>query len=558
MDPETLLANWEDRTVKGLLLPYGELSRTSNVGPVSFARGTLALPADPDVVGANRHHVREDPVGRAVALEDTDAGVVATFRIARTPEGDATLQAIHDKTLTKLSAEVRGLVRDAKDKTRALAGALFGAAFVTEGAFESAALYAELAESTDVHMEDEYTDEAGITWRRVTDTSREVTTDTAPDGTVTTTATSTTTETVTEAPATGDTTNQGGTVDPEETLAAGAATVPATVPQTMLAGATPNQQTEPVSNTIYQVAHALAAYFGKGDTSLMEALAATSRNAGDLMFAALTDVKVSGAGAAIIQPQWIGDVWAERSHVRKFAPLLAQAALTSFKVKGFKFTTKATGGDWAGDKTAVPSGSMATAEVSVDAARWAMGHDIAREFRDFDVPEFWVAYFQQGANSYSRWADTKALADVLAGATAVTAGAVPSGANPATVLLVDGALSVIATEEATPSWAVAGADVYRTLLLQERDDVIATLSLSLGLESGDLAGFRIIPSTSASLTGKVLVGAREAATFYELPGAPIRTEALDMVKGGIDTGMFGYAATVINNPAALALVAPAA
>ena len=41
-------------------------------------------------------------------------------------------------------------------------------------------------------------------------------------------------------------------------------------------------------------------------------------------------------------------------------------------------------------------------------------------------------------------------------------------------------------------------------------------------------------------------------TFYELPGSPIRVEAIDMTKGGIDPGVFGYYATMVNQPLAIA------
>jgi hypothetical protein len=78
----------------------------------------------------------------------------------------------------------------------------------------------------------------------------------------------------------------------------------------------------------------------------------------------------------------------------------------------------------------------------------------------------------------------------------------------------------------------------------------------VGLESGNTAGFQIIPSSVLD-AGTVLVGSREAATSYELPGSPIRVEALDMVKGGIDVGLFGYHAVVLHDAGALALVTPA-
>jgi hypothetical protein len=58
--------------------------------------------------------------------------------------------------------------------------------------------------------------------------------------------------------------------------------------------------------------------------------------------------------------------------------------------------------------------------------------------------------------------------------------------------------------------------------------------------------------------GTVLVGAREAATSFELGGSPIRAEATDMVLGGFDIGLFGYHAAAVTNENAICKVAPAA
>ena len=83
-------------------------------------------------------------------------------------------------------------------------------------------------------------------------------------------------------------------------------------------------------------------------------------------------------------------------------------------------------------------------------------------------------------------------------------------------------------------------------------DVLGYLTASMGLESGDLGGFRIMPGAVG--TGLVLVGAKEARTIYELPGVPIRVEGIDPHHGAIDPALFGYMAQITNNAAALALV----
>ena len=66
----TLTANREDRTVVGMLLPYGEEGRT-NLGRFQVPEDRVAIPGDPIVVGLNIEHDREQPVGRASTLTST-------------------------------------------------------------------------------------------------------------------------------------------------------------------------------------------------------------------------------------------------------------------------------------------------------------------------------------------------------------------------------------------------------------------------------------------------------------------------------------------------------
>lgn len=55
-----VLANLDERTLTGLLLPYGEEGRT-NVGRFTVMAGDIAIPEDPSVVSINEDH----EIGRA-------------------------------------------------------------------------------------------------------------------------------------------------------------------------------------------------------------------------------------------------------------------------------------------------------------------------------------------------------------------------------------------------------------------------------------------------------------------------------------------------------------
>ena len=491
------------RKVRGILIPYNELSRTSKskTKPLRFAKGGVKVPRDVSIVGLNRRHNQFDPFGRAAVLDPAnDSGVYAEFMIADTPEGDAWLADHGD--LVKLSAEVRNIVR--LDDGEFATAEITGAALVEEGAFETAGLFA------------------------IDDSDPEPTTPTDPAPAVAETTTTTTQE--------------------EEH--------PVTVPTTLDAG--PVTTTTPAPTTIVDVAHALAAFSARGDRSLLDAIAAADQPRGESGMFALSDVKITTAGSVgvnIVQPQWIGQLWEGRSYLRRIIPLIASDTLKSFKVQGFRWTTKPVMAEWAGDKAAIPSNAPATEPYALSAKRYAGGHDIAREYRDFDVPEFWDAYFKAMTESYAKLTDDAALTALVAGATAVTAGAVPAGVNSGLVSIVDGALAVLPV--GVPTFAVVAPDVFRGLALMKDIDKLAFLNAGLGLEEGTIASFKVVPHPGMA-AGKALVGVKNAATSYELPGSPIRTEALDQIKGGIDEALFGYAAVGVDNPAGIALVTPAA
>ncbi|MGV8973388.1 MAG: hypothetical protein ACOH10_13785 [Rhodoglobus sp.] len=523
---DTLLADLNARTLSGLLVPFGVQGNT-NLGKFTVEAGSLTLPRDPSVVTLNSDHDRETPIGRATMLAEEADGIHVTFSFADTEEADAALLAHEAGTKSALSVEAKNIVIRAG---KAISGFIFGAAHVTKGAFPGATLLASdvgdvlLADSTE-EVISTYTGDDGYTYK-TTRTSEFKTEDNK---------TTETTVVVTE------------TESDEDAKKEDDVTV-ATVPDTLTAAAT----TAPAT-TIADIANALALFAGSSDRSGINRLMAEQADYQNTsLYAALSDIKTGGVGANFIQPQWIGELWRGRSFERRIIPLLAQAALTSNKIKGFKWLVEPTMAAWAGDKANVPSNTPTTEAYELTALKYAGGHDIAREFYDFPNPEFWAAYFAAMTDSYAKLTDDAALTALLAGATPVTAGAVPAGVSSGLVSIVDGALAVLPT--GAPSFAVVAPDVFRSIALTKENDKLAFLNTSLGLEEGTLTSFRVVPHTGIA-AGKALVGVSAAATFYELPGAaPIRTEALDQIKGGIDEALFGYAVTGVNRPAGLALV----
>lgn len=546
IDAGTLTASAEDRTVTGLLVPYGE-ECASNLGKFSVGTGAFSIPADHSVMGFNREHAREDVLGRATSVHETPQGIVATFSVARTPEGDAALADVAAGRMKHLSAEVANVAIRAG---KAVGGRLFGGSLVAKPAFPSATLLAAAVDTGELEAEadkpattakttvdktsEEFTDEDDKTWVRTT------TRTTVVDGDTTTI---TTKETITEPETPAET-------EPE----VGNAVVPGTLTASGKA-----ERKSPCKSEFFTL---LAAHdTGSLPSDQLGHLARDAKATG--LFAGLTDVKYDGAGGittGIALPQWIGEVWDGNEYVQKYLPLFDHADLTSLKFIGYQWDTKPTGGDWAGNKTPIESGAPKFKAVEGTAGRYAMAHDIARELQDLKVfgdAGFFEAYFKAGAEDYSRWADAKVISKALTAASKLVADD-PAGQDIGAAMsaLVDGAAAVIAAG-ATPTFAIVELSYWKQIAKTPSKDVLGYLNAQLGLtsEAGQLDTFSLIPSTDLA-PKNVLVGARNALTVRELPGAPIRANALDIARGGIDEALFGYLGVQVNKPDALQLVTP--
>lgn len=509
----SLFAAVAERAVSGLLLPYGETGRT-NLGKISVKRGAVAIPRDPSVVTFNLDHDRAQPVGRATSLEDTDAGIVATFAVAETDEGDQLLAQVADGTRTRLSAEVSNLViRDGQ----IVAGRLFGAAAVPKGAFPSAALaaadYAETV-TVDSTTKVEHNDGSSTTTTEHRTTTYETST---PEGDQPTTDQEDTT--------------MGATLDATTNPPAAA---PPGVPN-------PGNAHRP---TIASAANLFASI-------------AQAHAAGDMHLLAALDNAVQADVIATQQEQWIGEVYQSRTYTRRYAPLVTPAALTALKATGWKFTASKTPtvADYAGFPNQPTSTEVATEAVEVTASRLAGAGAIDRAFVDFQTPGFWEGYYRECTNDYERKVDAKVPAALAAAGIEVTAETVPTGVSTAASYIVDGALAILDEEIGLPTFAIVGSDLYREFLLTRKEDALEYLSAALGVDEGSLAGFRVVPSSLAAFTSKVLVGTKDSATLFELPGVPIRVNTVNIGTGGVETGVFGYYATLINNAAGLQFVA---
>lgn len=552
------------RTVKGLLLPFGELSRPSlsKTEPVMFSASSVTVPRDPSAVTLNDEHDRFNPIGRATSLEVTDAGVVAEFSIFNTDEGDAYLA---NPSKRKLSAEMGSLVRAG---AKAIRSRLTGAAVCTEGAFESAALFslapgvtAEFAEevpssdeysapesSSSSEYTTEFTDDEGVRWRRVETSKRETTVTKITDS----------------APADEETPKDSE----EETMTASAAgQTPA--PLVTPAGASPAEDVD--LNAVFSAMARL-----KGGIQLED-----SENA---LFE-LADIKTTGDGAlpaaGVIQPAWVGKLWQGKEYVRKYLPLnnhtfgpIEIGGRAGFRIEGTDdLVQKRTG-----EKTELPTGSATTSKRGSTRDSFGYGADVAAEWTYLSGgAEVMEAFWKAVANSYAKVTDKEALATMFRVASRdegaalsrlIAPESLPAG-TPANAQYYPGVVQLIQAIEAVsdadddPGWAVVNPVLWKQLIYTPKDLLPEFISLAVGVGTGEAnvdgkVTVRKAPQSTfigtKATDPQVMAGAKNAIEFKELGETPIQIDALNVAKFGVDRAIVGFLETFVVRPDATVLI----
>lgn len=554
-----VLANLEERTITGLLIPFNEVGRT-NVGRIQVEAGSIAIPADPAVVSINLDHKPHTNVGRAVKLEEKPEGIFATFQFANTPEGDQALADAVSPTgkRRKLSGEFGPAVIRA-GKLVAGHARLWGSALVEAGAFPSAQVLA--ADTPDLDEGDLDTtlgpDEAGHLSVLSTSLPVDITVDT-PEG-------ESATYIPEAAPAEDNPTTEGGST----VTATAVVSTPGTLPASLVR-ATAVDQAYDLGTVFASIAQVKG---GIDDADAQAVLAALS----DITTTALTD--------GIAPANWVGKVWQGKTYARKYIDLCTHGTNISIKGKaGYKLDQgSALVTAWSGNKSAIGSGTASASLVASTLRKYGFAADIAREFYDLPGGQEVVEAFVRGVvDSYAKVTDMDALSDIIR--TAAWNGAGNFGSNVSGVIApdtypgVDGhdyagaigqliqGIEAVQDADDTPSFAIVNPAAWRELIYTPKDLIPEFVSFGFNTDgTGSADGtVRVVkaPASAFTLPGSnvfttapaVVVGAKQAIEFDELGSTPIQLDALDIAKGGIDKAVIGYLQTFIVRPESVVLV----
>lgn len=482
-------ADPQRRTVTGTVLRYGEVGDTS-VGPTRFLPGSLDT-GDLPRIKLLIEHDNERVIGYATAVDATGQDVVATFTVPNSPAGDAALASAAAGLRDGLSVGVQVVTADmaADGVIDVHAGRLRETSLVAVPAFPSARVSAVTAHQP------------------------------PPAGT----------------PA----------------APPAAPIVPAAVPPIAAAGTTtpyippaPRWNQRPAARTFEAAAADIAAAWRRGGPPAA-------------LTAALSDVVPpadAGQADVMFRPQWVGELWAMTQDVqRPFIDAFRSAPLTSMKVSGFRRTGRYGVAAYAGDKAAVPSpaASRAVEPIDATAGRIAGAHDVDRIFLDLGDGSFVQDYFQLQTEDYRTLSESTFEAAVKAAATNVTATLGVVAASKV-IDMITAVVDYFAQVSRIPTIVALGATLWKELIgiPDSAKPWLFGGSASLTGRDATLAGVRFTPSAALAAT-QILAGLKPAATHYEWRNPPLSIQAVNLPNGGVDLGVFGYTAALVNDPTAI-------
>ena len=494
LSPE-VTASAEDRTITGLVLPYNVAAQRTSAGPVVFQAGSIEHHPDLARIKLLVDHDTTQSVGFCVALDNTADGVSATFRIERSPAGDEALAKASPESLTRdgLSVGVDVLMaHQAADGSHLL---------VTRAQLNEVSLVSLPA----------YPDARVLTVRASMHDPADQSPPAAP-----------------AAPAEMVPVTAGHTPAPIAAPPAWTAPPVGIVPQ------------PPTALTFAQVCDQLATTLGGGGATASQVMAA------------LADIVPASdpAKGLLGQDAWLGELWQATKVVRPFIDLFNDGqTLKRMKLKGWKWLTKPTVGDWAGNKTEIPTNEVQTAPAEADAYRIAGGWDVDRIYVDFGDSDMLEALFSWAMFDYKLKSEAKVHTKVLEAATDLTP---PAGgiASASAALALFGQRA--ATTGAQVSTVVMASDVWADFLAIPHDELpwwITRGSASVAITEGEaqVGGLRL--ASSANLAAGTVVGAdKRAAKFRE---NTVRAQALDIAKGGVDLGLYAYNALLVQDASAI-------
>jgi phage head maturation protease len=346
----------DDRTVKGLVVPYGVSGRT-DAGDLKVRAGGLRTPADLRRVKLFTDHGRATPVGYAHTVTDTADAMRMAFRVAGTPAGDLALveaaEGVRDALSVELdNADIRGGWIESAD--------VVAVALVPLPAYADARINAAAATERNPRMT------------------------TAPDPDPTTT-----------------------TPDDDDEDTPAPAPAPTPPPARVAASLNPSPGRRVQVNASQAI-------------DRLRRVVATAGDAAQVNAALSDVVPGDDTGQGFMRDQWLGELWTPVASQRPYIASMTAGTLTGMRFYGWKWEETPQVGPYAGNKAAIPSNPVRIVPVEGTAYRLAGGWDVDRILVDLGSPGFLEALFAAAVADYGVKSNAAAGTFLAANATVLT------------------------------------------------------------------------------------------------------------------------------------------
>ena len=510
------------RTISGLAVPWGVPGVVASGDTVVFHEGSLDASARPVAL---RDHDRTRPIGRVTAAAESRQGLSATVTVSRVSAGDEALVLAADGALGQFSvgANPTTFDYDADGTLHVHAADWIELSLLTIGAYPDAAVATVTAQGATAMPVDI------TTATDVPEEEREEQ-ETPPE----------------EEDEEREDTETSATVVPIAAAAGRLAAVPVRRHPYAAVG-------------IRDLSQMIAA--AAGDPRLAQRVGQImaspgTRVAAPTVEAALTDITMVGTNniGSMYRPGYQAELVEIVSHGSPAVDAIRQGDLQRGDYPNVSFNRWELApvvGEQVAEKDEIPTSPAKITPSSAPVKTFATGNDVSQQVLDFGSPSFVEDWIRAAGVDYAQVIDTYALTGLLAVATPVTSVA---GASLTDILAgLIGGLNPAAVP-AGGLFALVSWDIGVGAMGATNDDRPAfwdgSISFGSFIPSVTMGGLSIAVDPNMP-TGTALLGLRNAATWYDLPGTPFSLRAVNVGLLGLDIAVYGYGALGIQFPAAL-------
>jgi HK97 family phage major capsid protein len=497
-DGKILAADVENRTIKGMVVPFGVSGNTS-AGAVVFEFGSFQQFKAEEII-LNKEHSRTDPLGRGIkgSEEITPAGISMAFKIAPTTAGtDALIEAAEGlRPAFSIEASADEYTID-KGVMRVSAATLQQVAHVTNPAFKTALI-------SDVAASEEESDEPETTEAAAEENQKETTME-----------------------------NETPEVEAAEEVAA-----PAVIQAAAPIRTAPRS---PIVDATSYLEHSIKAAMGNDDSRqyIRSADESTTTNTGLTLAPHLQEfITTTIDGRPTIDAISRGALPA--SGMSFTIPKLTQAPTVEEVAEE-------------GDPFGTP---MTSSFLTVDVAKYAGASRVSWELIDRSSPAFLTELLREMQSAYAKATDLAVVSALLAGGTDATA--VAGTADGLQSFIATESAAAYAGSGNFARNLVANTTNWTNIMgYQDGSDRPLYNAAAPSNAPGAVNGTSIVgnvlgtnlfvdPHMGAGADEGMILLAPEAATWYESPVRQVRVDVIG--SGQIEVSVYGYGALAIKKP----------